>query len=72
MNSTLIDEVPNISEKTAVSRVDDSPQITQSSEFEDAKSIKLSAKQKLLKNILPIGECFFIAFLLGINDGTSS
>lgn len=72
MNSTLIDEVPNISEKTAVSRVDDTPQIIPSSEFEDAQSIKFSAKQKLLKNILPIAECFFIAFLLGINDGIST
>lgn len=69
MNSNIIETVPDTSKETLAANVDESDQTARSNNPEDAQTIHVTPRQILKKNALPIFECFFIGFLLGVNDG---
>jgi hypothetical protein len=69
MTTNIIETVPDTSKETMVENVEESNQTALPNNPEDAQTIHETPRQILKKNALPIAECFFIGFFLGINDG---
>ncbi|KAH8553344.1 major facilitator superfamily domain-containing protein [Umbelopsis sp. PMI_123] len=69
MTSSIVDTAPEAVRNSSIQIDQKSVHSNLSEVREEAQTIELTPRQILKKNALPIAECFYIGFLMGINDG---
>jgi hypothetical protein len=68
MTSSIVDTAPVAVDNGSIHN-DQKSISSKLSDPEHAQTAELTPRQILKKNALPIIECFYIGFLLGVNDG---
>lgn len=68
MTSSIVDTAPAAADNGSIHN-DQKSTSSKLADLEHAQTAELTPRQILKKNALPIIECFYIGFLLGVNDG---